>query len=417
MSKLSHKWLEAWPLALAFVFLTILPINHTAALRHLLLLGIGIAAFIAWRKDTLPPLPVKWPLLLWAAIVLLSSLWSVMPAFSLREFKLEVLLGLLAFFGFYGVTDSQKKLHLLIAALLLGIAITALMAMYRLWGIPVSEYWWDWQHNPWDWQNGFVSYSTYLAMASPFFIYVFFRGETGLKTLAAVALPLYLWAGWATHNRMFWFTLLIVVGLSSVLWFFKIQQPGDSKSKWKILFAGSLIVLATLFEFTHMLQERANATTWQQAWWTMLSHSERYTIWQFWAGVAAQHPWLGMGFGRDLPHLNVAMPSYMGAAWFAHGHNLLLNIVLQLGVLGLSVFLFMAGAFVKQGWHCLNQPKTERNTNVQWLGLTSIGVITALLVKNMTDDLFWRTDALLFWAMLGMLTGAAARLRSGAMPQ
>jgi hypothetical protein len=33
-----------------------------------------------------------------------------------------------------------------------------------------------------------------------------------------------------------------------------------------------------------------------------------------------------------------------------------------------------------------------------------------MLSKNMTDDLFWRGDALLFWALMGILLGYGIRL-------
>jgi len=46
------------------------------------------------------------------------------------------------------------------------------------------------------------------------------------------------------------------------------------------------------------------------------------------------------------------------------------------------------------------------------MGICGIAVTIAMVTKNMTDDLFWRTDALLFWALVGLLLGYGTRLKS-----
>lgn len=46
------------------------------------------------------------------------------------------------------------------------------------------------------------------------------------------------------------------------------------------------------------------------------------------------------------------------------------------------------------------------------VAVTGICVITAVLLKNMVDDLFVRHNAWLFWALLGMGFGFAERRRS-----
>jgi O-antigen ligase len=136
--------------------------------------------------------------------------------------------------------------------------------------------------------------------------------------------------------------------------------------------------------------------------------SERYDIWRFWMARIAEKPLTGVGFGRDLPHFAYAdmKPREWHALMFAHAHNVLLDYALQLGVIGLAAFMFLLGALVHRFWRLYRSPLEEASL----IGICGITTVIAMLSKNMTDDLFWRGDALLFWALMGILLGYGIRL-------
>jgi hypothetical protein len=46
------------------------------------------------------------------------------------------------------------------------------------------------------------------------------------------------------------------------------------------------------------------------------------------------------------------------------------------------------------------------------LGAIGLALLAAFLVKNLTDDFFNRHNALVFWALNGMLLGLARRPRA-----
>jgi O-antigen ligase len=140
------------------------------------------------------------------------------------------------------------------------------------------------------------------------------------------------------------------------------------------------------------------------------AQSERYRIWQFWTERIAERPLTGVGFGRDLPHRIFEKPAEWPDLFFAHAHNLVLNYGLQMGIPGILALLFLFGAMTREFW-VMARLTDERHWEI---GLAGLGLIVAVFSKNMTDDLFWRTDALVFWAFAGILLGYGARL--GTLP-
>jgi O-antigen ligase len=89
---------------------------------------------------------------------------------------------------------------------------------------------------------------------------------------------------------------------------------------------------------------------------------------------------------------------------FNHGHNVFLDATIQLGVVGLAVFASLLGALA---WAFA---RAGRRVEGAALAITGLAVFTGYFAKNLTDDFFFRPNSLLFWAIAGMLLGAAARL-------
>lgn len=390
----------------AGLFLCVLPINHTMALRLLCLFLMVIGALYGHFKDRVPSLPIKFPLALWAGFAVLSLAWSVDPVFSVNEIKTEIGYGMAAFLSFYGLTRSggvwRLWLHCLAAGLLLSVGLAVAANFGHLGIFPGYD---------WDWQHGFVAYSTYLALIAPFLLALWLATPLRAlpRNLVWLIAPLFLLAGYATLNRMFWLALGAILLTFAVLW------RGGKPRRVNLLAAGGALLLVALLFVAVAAQRPVDPLKTPVAKAGTVSHvlgtfgnSERFQIWHFWLERVAQRPWTGVGFGRDLPHYVYAdqKPKEWAVLMFAHGHNLFLNYALQLGIGGFLVLLLLFGALLREFWRIRRAPAPDAAI----VGLCGIALVVALVSKNMTDDLFWRSDSLLFWALAGMTLGYGRRL-------
>ena len=76
-------------------------------------------------------------------------------------------------------------------------------------------------------------------------------------------------------------------------------------------------------------------------------------------------------------------------------------MALQLGAVGLAAFVALMAALA------LGYRGMLASERLAPLGVIGLTLIVGFLVKNMTDDFFYRHNALLFWAVNGMLLGFA----------
>jgi O-antigen ligase len=387
----------------AATLLFVLPLNHTMAMRlTALVLTAGSAFYFALQRGLISRIPLKIPLLAWIGIATLSLIWSQDPTFSLQEIKVEIGYGVLAFASCFLLAQHERAWHLWFSALLAGFGATLAIALFRHPSLQA------WQTYDWEWQHGFVAYSTYLATLLPFALYLLHPARTFAPPLPVriLLIPAILFAGYATLNRMFWVTAAITVLIFFILAWARQEATRRSTS----LAAGALAtLLAVGLLFSTVVKERAPADgTTQAAFSDTFKHSERYQIWSFWINRIEDRPMSGVGFGRDLPKRVYAdlKPANWEPPYFAHAHNLFLNYALQLGLPGLLVLLFLFAALIGRFWHFYRSD----NPQVSLIGVCGIALVSAIISKNMTDDLFWRGNALLFWALSGMLLGYGTRL-------
>ena len=97
-----------------------------------------------------------------------------------------------------------------------------------------------------------------------------------------------------------------------------------------------------------------------------------------------------------------------GYEFATHGHNLFLNAAVSLGALGVALLAALLTALALEHGRNLSRPGTRV------LGAIGLALVAAFLVKNLTDDFFNRHNALVFWALNGMLLGIARRPKGGA---
>lgn len=393
--------------AAAGLFLLVLPINHTMALRMVSLLLAGLVVLWGWlaTRRQHPVFPLKLPLGIWVGTVLLSLAWSVDPLYSLQEIKTEVLYGFIAFGAFFSLTRDRETAMLWLHLLMLSLLATLAIGQWNILALHGKYYDWDGLH-------GYVSYSTYLACIAPI-LFLWFQENCknpALRVSGALLLALFLWIAYLNGNRMFWVSFAAVVLTMAVLWWRRCADERRARQWLLLVVAGLLALSAAMFVTTAMKRYEAEPTMATAPAGEYLAEtvgkSERYVIWSYWLDRIAERPLTGVGFGRDLPHRYYKMPEGWNTMYFAHAHNLILDYALQMGILGVAASCFLFAAIGREFWRLYRHPGSSA-----WkIGAGGLGLLVAMLSKNMTDDLFWRTDALLFWALVGILLGWGRRI-------
>jgi O-antigen ligase len=138
----------------------------------------------------------------------------------------------------------------------------------------------------------------------------------------------------------------------------------------------------------------------------LVATDPRPRIWSTWTQRALERPWLGVGFGKQLPRI-YHQPRHPGDPVLAdiqmgmHAHNLFLNTVLQTGIVGLLLLLWLLGTLFTRFYRVrLESPIPA------WAG---IALLAAMLVKNFTDDFMRDAVAMYFWSLAGWLLACAER--------
>ncbi|EKE16781.1 MAG: hypothetical protein ACD_10C00802G0002, partial [uncultured bacterium] len=203
------------------------------------------------------------------------------------------------------------------------------------------------------------------------------------------------------HNRMYWFALF--VGL--LPWLGRI---GNLSLKGRMALRGVLLglILAGVVYSSYFAkgQEAFEPDRMVVQIGSAYSTDPRWIIWQNWLALSAEQPLLGFGYGsRVLPaigekHIATGMPLLEDAAKH-HAHNVLINVVIQTGWIGLVCFFFaLYGVwsliFKRQANSGLARPDNWQ--------LAAFSILLAALAKSMTDDFFWGPAGILMWLFVGI---------------
>lgn len=391
--------LTLWPAA---IFLLILPFTHTVALR---LSSLAIAATIAlltWRARTVPPIPFKLPLLLWAGMAFLSLSWAIDLPYSLGEIKNEIGYAMVCFFTFHALTQGEREWKLWNKILTIGFLSISASAISAAWmeGNWVT----DGPH------GGVGDYSTYLILILPFFLLAAVKNPLPRFPVnpAWLLLPLLLVGGQLTLNRTFWPALLAVSTSFILLHRFRARPFRISGKIFGITF---LLGLLAFTPFIEIVKDRAVSTgTNTEILTSTFLQDPRIPLWSFVIERISERPLTGAGFGRGALRRTLTEHFDNGQLW--HAHNLFLNYTLQMGVGGLLAILILFSAMAQAFWRLYRSTQPD----ARLIGIVGLALLSGVIVKNMTDDFFVRQNALLFWALAGMSLGYGQRLVVEKMP-
>lgn len=415
---IAARWQTAAVYAAALCLL-IAPFRGTTGWRAALLVlaVIFIAMAVKHRHPaswTMPaPVAVFYSVSAWALALLVACLASPDRWHQLNSWKGEVLTPLLAFPVFFMLTKNRRdaaRWLLVLAVGLIGLTSLAILNRYDpVDAVTMPAF------------GGIGPYSTWLITLCPLLVLAWELGDAKLKcvplplspglsphlfshlirALTVLAMVLILISAFLTTNRAIWFcfalTLVVFAGLSMV-------QTTLNRRKMAQLAALVITggVLFTALFFTANEQRFNGKPPGGGGTIDMVTHDNRGVIWQEAMALIAEKPFTGYGYGRDVLEkiMSARFTAPLDKALFIQGHNLVLNQVLQIGVAGavliLAVFISLIHAFSKM----------LRGTGLARIaGLCGLLLVVGVFTRNMVDDFFIRQNAILFWAMVGMLLG------------
>ena len=100
----------------------------------------------------------------------------------------------------------------------------------------------------------------------------------------------------------------------------------------------------------------------------------------------------------------------MGDPTLTHAHNVFASVWLQTGAIGLALFV---AALAAAAWRFAGYARARDDT-LALVGIVGLAILAGVLVKNLTDDFFFRTNARFLWTALALLVAfGERRLRDG----
>ncbi len=391
-----RDWLALVP---ACVFLAILPVTHTVALRLTCLAAAALVACLVWRRDAPPALPCKLPLLAWAGLALASLTWTIDLEYSVGEVQNEVGYALAAFLIFYTLTRSEEELRLFLRVVVgSALAISAFAIVNFAW------------HRDWATAGAFGvgdrnTYSTFVVLATPALLLALLERRLAVapRWVLGLALALAFVSGALTLNRTMW----PAVGVGMAIYF-------ALRHRWKVrgvparirtaVIVALVVSLATL-QFLAMNQYKrglADLISFGQV--EAMASDLRFSIWSYAMERAGDRPSHGYGFGRGILRRDFREKFDNPLVW--HSHNKFLNTAIALGVPGLLTLAWLYAALGLASWRI----RSGDDDSAAPLAAFGLALLAAMLVRSLADDVIVRDNSLLFWSLLGMSLGLGRRL-------
>ncbi len=328
--------------------------------------------------------------------LLLGGLTSLRPAQSIRQVAVYGVFMLTYFMAANSVRSRQMAQKTVLALILSCFAASMLGVYQNFVGVESTASWIDSEMfaeigarvvGPFDNPNVF---GEYLIMLLPLAISLILarRGAQRLigaaVTLAAGAALVYTW------SRGAWLGAMASVGLLLVLYhavLLRLVVPAIVA----LPFVAAALPSAIVSRLTSIGNLADTSTAYRVSIWT--------------ASVNMLKDIFRSGIGTGSAAFSAVYPAYAlgGAAYALHAHNLYLQIFVELGVVGIAVFVLMLFFFFRSVFSCYRTlDDRAQATTILAMGL---GVF-ALLVQGLTDNVWYNYRiVLLFWLLMGLVIG------------
>ncbi|MCB2185090.1 MAG: O-antigen ligase family protein [Deltaproteobacteria bacterium] len=376
-----------------------LPLAEVTAFREISVIGASVCLLCYFglrREFPRRPTALAWPLAALVLVAALSLLTAVDFSYSLKEFRGELLKGVLVFFtGVYFIQD-EEHLSQAWAALVAGAVLMGAAGIYFFFADGGSLAGHQ-EMRAASLHYGYQAFGTYLVTVWPFLLLGLRQAQSRkVRAVVGAALALCFFSAYLTYSRAVWCSVLVESCLVAVL------LTVHRKRAAAVALGAGLVLLGLLT----LLPGSRHGETWSKAWHNPESMGgtggDLVQVWSFALGKIEEHPFRGIGLGRH--SFSKAFPEFRAThqplLW--HAHNTFLDLALQLGVQGLVVALWMLGVFLWELW-----PQAPPERRQVWAGYTTAALVMVVgfTVRNLTDDFFTDDSALMFYLLTGLALG------------
>ncbi|MBU1236410.1 MAG: O-antigen ligase family protein [Gammaproteobacteria bacterium] len=375
----------------------ILPLEHTAGLRYLLCVMLGLRGLLQLSSNLdMSFFKRTWGFALWLVWASASYFWSVDPERTFSDLKHDLWAPALAMLGAYFVFRHRGASTPLLWAATIGTVtngiVTAFGAPGAIYPItPVQPYF-----STIAYSSTFALY--YSALALPWLLN---RDHPRSRALAFLVLLINVSCALLVESRAFIVAFAFLLAMvASVVALYGQQR--------RIAYAIIAAVVVLIAAFALVNRDRTGVFTDGGDIAAGINHvltkEVRFVIWSRWAERAMNGPALGVGFGRDVPEKTITpaeRQALLAVDPFApmHSHNIFISVVAETGWPGLAFFLLMLG---QVSWQFTRVARSETGMAAQ-AGTAGLLLIAAMILKNQTDVLMVFGSSVLFYAALGSL--------------
>lgn len=390
------------------VLVAILPLAHVTALRNSLVGIVALFALLQFRLAASKHTPGLVPWLIWLAFAAASIGWSALPDASFQAFRRDQFYPFVLFLVSFQVArfywgrlavalgtagGTLLCLATMFAAALLGAAPEAAAPT------PGTLGWFAWR------AGDTTDSSTYVAyIAVPLFLILLTSRHAWRRWAAGAWLLVFAAIGFLSESR----TLVAALFVSFVGFVFVLRILRGSL-QWKSVFviaAIGLAVSAVCVEVISRVRLPVAEPGDRSAAIAMIMADTRPAIWGAYLELARKHPCLGVGLGRTVPsrvyHLEQDTElRRIDPQASTHAHNVLLDLVLQVGLIGLALWLALHIEILRLA---VRRARAGGDREKAWAA-AAVALVLAMLVKNSTNDLLVYGNVLLFWVLMGTMLG------------
>jgi O-antigen ligase len=385
----------SFALPLVTLLFLVLPLAHLTGLRNSLAVLIALWAFTCLIRERLVP-PLAIPIAAWLLLGTASALWSPDARDTVKAAFYDIVLPAGAFYGAYILSRRAVSYRILCAAIIAGSVMIAALTLLA-YGLTSAE-----QISRAADRSGALLYyhpgegatSTLCVYVLPIALLLASDAGRGTRSLGYLGLACIVIAGIASGNRMFWPSAVAVLA-AFWAWQWPVLRIGQ-----RITAAGVLVVCAVTA--IGMVAGKDPLA--------VVARDNRPPAWQQWGKIATEAPLLGYGLGLKSikSTAKVKLPAdfaQRNPEMEFHAHSLLLDIVLQVGVVGLALFAVLLVALAREAWRARDGPECCA------VGAALVALLVAMLAKNATDDFMHHAVVIAFWGYAGVLLGRLSAVR------
>jgi len=354
-----------------------------------------IIKLIIQKGKEFNPTPLMIPLMVWGIIILVSVCWvSIDPSYSLRAFRTEYLMQIALFFI---VTNNLKKDYQIRYLLYALLAASLIVSLYTIGahftGMGVE------QGRATGTYGSFCRQAMYFIFLIPLTFHIFLSSEKKFTKYSSLLLFI-----------LSFFALLLTstrgAVISSVLVVLILSFRKSKRLTLAVLLAG-LVLIGVLPHTRQRMLKTVNLFS-----GCNLVFSGRAILWKNTLVVIKDHPWMGAGYGPNIfntlgKYYNVTVqldkkPPIRSKQQEPDAHNLYLQLLVEVGIIGLVAFLYLISSFYRIAFRDWKIMKENRE-----LLLTLVLVISGLLLYGVVGYFYEDRNCLFFWLYLSLTVALA----------